>query len=195
MIGLVRAFVAIELPLDIRDGLAILQRGLQQGGQDIARWVSPDGMHLTLKFLGVVREQTVTQAERAVQQAAQGIPPFRLETDGINVFPDTRRPRVLIVSLKGDLDVLEKLYQGVEQEFSRLGFETEARAFTPHLTLARMREEVPPAQRQRFVEDAMRRDVPSRSFVAEGLSLMRSSLSPKGATYSRMALAPFQKTI
>lgn len=195
MIGSIRAFVAIELPQEVKEGLAGLQRDLQPAGRDTVRWVSPDGIHLTLKFLGVIREQSVTQVERAVRQAASGIPTFRLETNGIGFFPDVNRPRVLVVSLKGDLAVLDKLHQEVEKEFSRIGFESEDRAFTPHLTLARMRDEASPAQRQRFSQDAMRHEIASWGFRAEGLSLMRSTLSPRGATYDHIALAPFQETI
>ena len=136
----VRCFVAVELPAEARRCIGGLVAGLREAGVRGLRPVNPDGVHLTLKFLGDVSTSTVGDVAAALEGAAAGARPFDLELRGVGGFPDLRRPRVLWVGVGGDLEALQRLYESVESALAPLGFPPEGRAFTPHLTLARLRE-------------------------------------------------------
>ncbi|MFQ5826406.1 MAG: RNA 2',3'-cyclic phosphodiesterase [Dehalococcoidia bacterium] len=185
---LVRCFIAIELPPEVKSSLAQLQDRLRQGGFSGVRWVDPEGIHLTLKFLGPVAAHRLPQIKECLAQAAQGIGPFSLELAGTGVFPNPSRPRVAWVGLSGEVEKLAQLQKDIDLELVPLGFPREARGFTPHLTLARLREGTAPQERQRFG-----RQVVSTSFEApvpvpvEQISLIRSQLTPGGAIYTHLA--------
>ncbi|MEW6034102.1 MAG: RNA 2',3'-cyclic phosphodiesterase [Chloroflexota bacterium] len=190
---LVRAFVAIELPQEVKTLLTEIQSGLRRAGKTFVRWVSPEGVHLTLKFLGDTPADMIPKATGALEEAASGLAPFRLETAGLGVFPNPRQTRVLWIGLKGETQPLLHLQEQIETAFAPLGFLREARAFTPHLTLARLRDNATPPERQEFGEAAMCYNAaPPRAFLVDGVSLMRSTLTPSGAIYTRLALVPLK---
>ena len=145
----VRAFVAIELSDEARRCVGGLVAGLREAGVRGLRPVNPEGVHLTLKFLGDVSMSQVDAIAAAVEGAAADAQPFDLELRGVGGFPDLRRPRVLWVGVGGDLEALQRLYSAVEAALAPLGFPPEGRAFTPHLTLARLRDGTPAEERAR----------------------------------------------
>ncbi|MFH1484746.1 MAG: RNA 2',3'-cyclic phosphodiesterase [Chloroflexota bacterium] len=189
----IRAFIAIELPDQVKENLRRLQGQLRQaGGPDGigVRWVNPDGIHLTLKFLGNVAADKIPAVTQAMNQAAEGTGALALATTGLGAFPNWRRVRVLWVGLEGDLERLQALQKRLEQGLKPLGFPPEGRSFSPHLTLGRMREHMAPEEIRRFEEAISALGVEStQPWVADSLNLMRSELRPSGAVYSRMASA------
>lgn len=190
---IVRTFVAVELPQQVKDDLVELRRELSKAGQDVVRWVSIDGMHLTLKFLGEIPVDSVPQATAALEEAARGMAPFVVETGDLGFFPNSQRPRVFWIGLKGCVSELLRLKDNVEVALEALGFPREAREFSPHLTLARFKDMSSPEERRRFAEKAASVKLPeSRRIPVEALSLMRSTLRPEGAAYSRLAHLPLR---
>lgn len=184
----VRSFVAIELPEDIRMALSGLQKDLKRGGDSSVKWVDPRGIHLTLKFLGSVSSTLIPRIEDALTGVAQGVGPFSLEVVGTGVFPHLRNPRVAWVGLAGEIESLLRLQGAVDSALEPLGFVPEARPFSPHLTLARLREDVSPEARQGFGQRLMQAKFPPQGpFQVEALNLMKSQLTPQGAIYSRLA--------
>jgi 2'-5' RNA ligase len=150
--------------------------------------VSPEGIHLTLKFLGNISAQKVTDITGVMEQASQGVSPFQLQITEVGAFPDMRRPRVLWVGIKGEVDKLIGWQQRIDNGLVPLGFAKETRPFTPHLTLARLREGVSPGDRRDFGELVMKTPVEVNYKVdVKSLSLMKSQLLPGGAVYSRLA--------
>jgi 2'-5' RNA ligase len=149
--------------------------------------VAPEGIHLTLKFLGNISVSSIPDVTRVMEESAFGIPPFRLEVKGLGVFPDARRVRVVWVGMEGELDILISLQKRLDSELVTLGFSPETRPFTAHLTLARMRDEASPSERQAIGQLAAATDFNGGSFVVESVSLMKSQLTRDGAVYSRMA--------
>ena len=135
----VRSFVAIELPDDLKFKLGELQAGLKSGGYFKVKWVSPQGIHLTLKFLGNVASDKIEMVNEALREARRGIAPFRLKAEGLGVFPNVNRLQVVWVGMKGDLNNLVKLQKAVDLRLGGLGFAQERRPFVAHLTLARVR--------------------------------------------------------
>lgn len=133
-----RLFVAADLPEDLRRRLAAIQADLR----DIAlpvRWVRPEGIHLTFKFLGQVQGGRLAEIERVLEGAGRGLASFRLQADGIGVFPERGNPRVLWVGVGGDLEAASRLRDAIERALGGIGFPPEDRDFRPHLTLGRVR--------------------------------------------------------
>ncbi len=185
-----RLFVALELPSEVKEGLAAVQAALRAQGLERLRWVRPEGIHLTLKFLGETPVSRVKAIVAALGPAAAGIGPISLSLDGLGTFGNRRGPRVLWVGLAGDLERLARLQRGVEAAMSQLGYPREGRPYSPHLTLAR----VPETELRRYaavVERALSATtVPAVTMSISELCLMRSHLRPSGAVYERVAVFP-----
>jgi len=188
----IRSFIAIELPPEIKLELARLQDRLKEDGQPRIKWVNPQGIHLTLKFLGSIDPATISSITKAMTDAAANTPPFTLELRQPGAFPGLERVQVVWVGLGGELEVLKNMQQNLESRLAELGFPPEKRAFKPHLTLARLGEEATAQQRRRLGElIAGTGFETSQKIKADGINLMRSQLIRTGAIYSRIGSAVF----
>lgn len=186
-----RLFVACELPPGARQALGTLQRALQEAGASNLRWVRPEGIHLTLKFLGSVPAARVGAIREALARAVRE--PFRWEVRlaGVGSFGGPKRLRVVWVGLEGDVAPLGDLARRVDLALAPLGFAREERPFTPHLTLARVREEASMEERRALHELlATFRPPALPTLTVDSLSLMRSFLEPGGARYTCLARFP-----
>ena len=177
--ALLRTFVALELPGVVAKALAAIIDRLKvtTGG---VRWVRPEGIHLTLKFLGDVEEARIPEIVAAVQQSAGKAALFTLETSDVGGFPGLDRARVLWVGLGGDLEALEGLQQEVERALGSLGFPPEQRKFFPHLTLGRARRH--PVKIAANPAGAVK----TVSFRPDRVAVMKSDLQPDGAVYTAL---------
>ena len=184
----VRSFIAIELPEEVKKGLQRVQSELALGRYPFIKCVGLEGIHLTLKFLGNVPEPKLAAIVKVMEQSSQGVAPFQVEITEVGAFPNMRRPRVIWVGIKGDIDKLIDWQQQLDKGLVPLGFPKEERPFKPHLTLARVRENCSPADRLRFGEMVAGTHVEiDYKFTVTGLNLMRSQLRPTGAIYSCLA--------
>jgi len=192
----VRSFIAIELPDEVKTGLSQLEARLKVGEQSWVKWVDPYSIHLTLKFLGNVAIDRTGEITRAMEVAAQGMPPFDLKVKELGVFPNLRRVQVVWVGISGEIDKLSQLQQQLESNLARLGFAPESRAFTPHLTLARLRDRASVEERQGFGQlIANTRFEEAYAFKVDAISLMKSQLTREGAIYSRISLVELKKPL
>jgi 2'-5' RNA ligase len=180
-----RAFVAIELPESLRRALAREQSRFRAVCPD-ARWTRPEGIHLTLKFLGEISEAQVDEVKKALQRIGQ-FEKFTVRAQGFGFFPDARRPRVFWAGLDAPPD-LGRLAAQVERAMAPLGFPAENRAFRPHLTLARFRIPRPQPRLQALV--AEQDDTILGSVEVSDFFLWESKLSPQGAEYRKVARFP-----
>jgi 2'-5' RNA ligase len=184
----IRSFIAIELPQEVRAGLHRLQTELKLPQHSFVKCVAPEGIHLTLKFLGNISPQKVSDITSVMEQASQGVSPFRLQITEVGAFPNMRQPRVLWVGIKGELDKLIAWQKRIDNGLIPLGFAKETRPFTPHLTLARLREGCSPVDRRDLGEQVMKTPVEfNHELTVNSLNLMKSQLLPGGAVYSRLA--------
>jgi RNA 2',3'-cyclic 3'-phosphodiesterase len=184
----IRSFIAIELPSEVKSLLERIENSLKSGDPSCAKWVSPESIHLTLKFLGNVSETKIEAVVQSLQKAAQNIPPFNLTIQGLGAFPNLKRPQVVWVGLAGDLVQLQTLQKQVEANVSPLGFPSEARPFTPHLTLARVRDYASPQSQQSLGDLISRTQIEADYRVpVSSISLMKSQLTRAGAVYTRLA--------
>ena len=184
----IRSFIAIELPDEVRKVLAHIEAQLKKGRHSCAKWVDPYSIHLTLKFLGDIAADKIGDITKTIEKSSQGIPPLHLEVKELGVFPNFKRVRVVWVGMSGEVDRLIQFQKRIEAELAALGFAPESRPFTPHLTLARVREGGSPAEQQNFgqlIADTKFEAV--CGFTADSISLMRSQLTSQGAIYSRIS--------
>ena len=191
----IRSFIAIELPDELKLKLGQLKARLQSGEQSPVKWVDPDSIHLTLKFLGNIASDRIGEITRALEQAARTVPPFRLEVKDLGAFPNLKRVQVVWVGISGQMDKLGQLQQGIESNLAQLGFTPESRPFTPHLTLARLRDRVPLEERQRFGQLIGETTFEAGTIKVDAISLMRSQLTREGAIYNRISSASLKKPL
>ena len=178
-----RLFIAIELPDEIKQGITRVQEQLKRSGAS-AGWTRPEGIHLTLKFLGEVPDAKVTEIMQALDGAVRGTGRFQLAVAGAGAFPNAKVPRVLWIGVGGNVEQLGTLQSSVENAMTNLGFEREARKFSPHLTLARIKFPKPRDNWQQVI-DAVK-DVKLGGFEACRVSLMQSELKREGAVYTEV---------
>jgi 2'-5' RNA ligase len=184
----IRSFIAIELPPEVQASLGRTQSRLRTDARAPVKWVDPAIMHLTLKFLGNVNAGDIGNLTSALEEACRGVAPFQLQISGLGVFPSPRRVQVVWVGLSGDVEKLGTLQKRIDAKLAPLGFKAESRAFTPHLTLARVREEARPEERQHLGElVAGTAAEHTDSFTVDAVHLMKSQLMRSGPIYSRLA--------
>lgn len=180
----VRSFIAIPLP---QEGIAVLEetvQGLDAEFGKCVRWVRPEGMHLTLKFMGDIPAALVERVLEALPQVTAGFSPFGLTIAGLGVFPNPRRPRVLWAGVQGDLETLSALQLAVDDAVGNLGLPKEMRAFSPHLTLGRVRREVSEVQLSKIGQVMADGKLPSNpSWTADTVNLMRTELDLAGSRH------------
>ncbi len=176
---LLRCFVAIDIPEDVTAEIAGLQRSLKQYGARIS-WARPEGIHLTLKFLGDVESGLIPDVISALNAAVSSSKTFTVSAEGVGCFPNSRRPRVMWIGLDGG-DSLRAVQGAVDSAMKPLGFDREKRKFNPHLTLGRVKS-------PQGIEDVVHRmeelGFPKREFPASEIRLMQSDLQPAGAVYT-----------
>jgi len=192
----VRSFIAIELPDKLKIGLTQLQTRLKLGEQSWVKWVDPYGIHLTLKFLGNVAADRISEIVRAMEEAAQGVPPFYLEVKGLGAFPNLRRVQVVWVGVSGEVDKLGQLQQRIDSKLALRGFASEARLFMPHLTLARLRDRASLDERQGFGQlIGGTRFEAAYAIEVDSINLMRSQLTREGAVYHLISSVRLKKPL
>ena len=179
----VRVFVAVELPDAVKAEFSGLAAAIDALGIRGARTVRPQGIHLTLKFLGDVSVELIPEIQSAMDTAAAESEPFALSLGDAGVFPNPRATRVLWVGVAGDLDSLGQLQRRVEESLAELGFRPERRGFNPHITAGRVRDSVSNADRRKVTEALLSHEYVRPPIRVESISLIQSILRPDGAIY------------
>ena len=180
-----RAFIAIDLPEALHTALAEAQQNFRSAASD-ARWTRPEGIHLTLKFLGEISDAQTKQVVEALTQIGP-FEPFSIEVKGFGFFPQAQRPRVFWAGVMAP-PALTQLAAQVENRMEKIGFAREDRAFSAHLTLARF--QVPRPQSALEAAIAARADTSLGAFNASEFFLFESKLSPQGAQYRKVVRFP-----
>jgi 2'-5' RNA ligase len=184
----IRSFIAVELPAALKAVLGKYKDEMAPASREFVKWVSPDGIHVTLKFLGNINSGLVDKITLSIEQACTGMAPFMLETDIMGGFPNLKQPRVLWLGMHGDVDKMRLLQTRIDDRLVALGFEKEKREFTPHITLARIREKAGSSDRLKFGALLTGRSAGFKHMIqVEGVNLMQSRLQPGGSVYTRLA--------
>ncbi len=184
---MIRSFIAIELPSEVRLVLDQVQRELK-GSVTGVRWVQPEGIHLTLKFLGSIPPEQVPAIAGAVREVVHGESPLALNVSGLGAFPNARRPRVIWVGIVGEVERLGRLQARLESALEPLGFSREERPFRPHLTVGRVKDPRRPPDLTRALAETT---VPaSNPFDVREILVYKSDLRPTGAIYTKLQHLP-----
>lgn len=190
----IRSFIAIELDDTIRRALGDVQEKLKaERAAKMVRWIAPESIHITLKFLGDVDADKLPALQNAIADASNGIPPFVLTLRGVGAFPNTRRPNIVWVGAEGQVEIATELEQKIEDACVFLGFAREDRPFTPHLTIGRVKRDASPSDR-RFIGEMIERVQVGMlgELHVDHVSLMKSDLRPTGSVYTRLAAIQLQ---
>lgn len=190
MSNTIRAFIAIDMPDDVAAALNGLQQELKVMRLNV-RWVRPENIHLTLKFLGDIKPADIERIEVAMADAVHGRPPFMLTLSGIGFFPGVNRPRVIWVGLGGQTRHLIDLQTHLADRLAAIGFPREKRSYQAHLTLGRIRQ----AKRSDRFSPVLQQfsDWGDREFSADRIGLFRSDLKPSGAVYTKLKQVKMDK--
>jgi len=185
----IRTFIAVSLPEPVLRAIVAAQEKLKESGLNI-RWVRQEGIHLTIKFLGDIDRDDVEKIRGAMERATNVFSAFRLQGDGVGVFPNLSRPRVAWVGVSGDLEILRTLQKDLESQLDSLGFPKEKRPFRGHLTLGRVKGRLDPAKLRDSLEALG--GFRTEPFTVQSIVLFQSDLRPDGAVYSRLAEVPLK---
>ena len=183
---MIRAFIATDIPEDIRAAISEAQARLKraQFGVKIS-WAKVENIHITLQFLGYVEEAAVEKIRAALEQVAASHGTFELNVRGAGAFPNEHRPRVLWVGCEDSQAKLKALAGAVQAAMQPLGFEPEHREFSAHLTLGRVKFPRPDDALTRAL-DSIKNDVFGMMRV-EAIHLFESQLHPQGSIYSKLS--------
>ena len=182
-----RTFIALEQD-------AALQRHLSETIRQMARalprlkWVDPATIHLTLAFLGELTDEQLAKAAQASDAAARQADPFSYRLAQLGTFGAPRQPRVVWVGVDETSGKLTRLQRILAHELEQRDFALETRPFSPHLTLARVKEPLPAADLQtlqRLLAD-QQLNAPSPYYRVQRVSVMKSELSRAGVVYTRL---------
>jgi 2'-5' RNA ligase len=189
---ILRTFIAIELEESLRIAIARVEgKFKRQAPPGSIKWVAPEGIHLTLKFLGDTPASRVGEIEAALRAACAASAPFEFSVEGRGCFPNTRRPRVVWVAVRDRGQMLARLQAAIEQHVAPLGWPREARGFSPHLTLGRVTKGASPAAEAavgQMVESSVVEQIGAQRVTA--VNLIASDLRPAGAVYTTLVSMP-----
>ncbi len=174
-----RFFLAAPLPQSLKHYLAQLQQQLRDQLNKPLRWVKPEGMHLTLKFIGDFERARLKELEDILALGLAGKPALSLVLTRLGAFPDARKARVLWVGLEGHIGPLAELAATCDELTAKLGVAPEQRKFDPHLTLARIA-----GQEFAYLEELVAKvQVEPLAFPVAEVQLIESQLRPGGSLY------------
>jgi 2'-5' RNA ligase len=182
----IRTFIAIELPEKILYTIGKVQEKVKSYGFKI-RWVRTENIHLTLKFLGNIKETDTEKIAKAMFESVKGCGPILLAVKGIGVFPGIKRPRVIWLGISKQLDLLTGLQKTLDQKLETMGFPKEKRPFKGHLTLGRTKSKIDPKTLHDVLTEFTQFE--SEHFFADRIILYKSELKPKGAVYTKLTEA------
>jgi 2'-5' RNA ligase len=191
--SLLRAFIAVEIPPEIHKAIESKTAPLRAAlDTSLVRWVPTDNIHLTLKFLGDVSPTNVEMLSQMLSVEVSQHPTFALKFGGLGTFPNPRRPRVIWIGIQAPAGH-EALQRGIETATATLGYPSEERPFSPHLTIGRVKQNAGSAGVQK-IRTALEQTKVGALGAAQvsAVHLFKSDLKPSGAVYTRLFSAPLK---
>ncbi len=182
--AMIRTFICFELPEHVKNTLDELQSELKRYGRGV-RWVRPQGIHLTLKFLGDVEANLIDRIGDGVKRASNGMSPIDIRLQQAGAFPNFKRPRVFWVGIDEPSGRLPGLYAAIEDAMAGLGFAKEQRPFSPHLTIGRVKSH---DGLNAVIEALKDVKLSPMKFTAGRVVVMQSQLRPGGAVYTPLKI-------
>ncbi|GMT42737.1 MAG: RNA 2',3'-cyclic phosphodiesterase [bacterium] len=185
-----RSFVAVKLDEELRGSMQRVTERLKSAGPYV-RWVKPENLHITLKFLGNVETARMGDVEESLQKCVRDCSSFELQFKGIDVIPNPRYPRVVYAGIEEGVEPLKKLTHCVEDGMSALGFVREERDFLPHLTIGRVKSFKAKSMLVMKIREFHKKEI--GRLLVYSIFLMKSELHRDGAIYTELAEMPLVK--
>jgi len=183
---MIRAFIAIDIPDDVRIAVEEAQKRLKQTPVGVKiSWTKVANLHLTLQFLGDLEEVAVDKLKPALQLVAAQQQPFEVSVGGAGAFPDEKRPRVIWIGCGDTGNTLQTLARAVHGAVQPFGFTPEHHEFSAHLTLGRIRSPRPDAALTRAIDSL--KDTTFGTLRVEAIHLFESQLHPEGSIYTKLS--------
>ena len=180
----IRSFIALPIPDPVRDVLRGTIKNLDEDIGKRVRWVRPEGIHLTLKFMGDIDLKVINELVSLLPAIANEFDPFELTLAELGCFPNNRRPRVLWAGVKGNLSTLRDLHIAIDSLVGNVGLPREQRGFSPHLTLGRVNRNLSENHTRHIGELIKTTNLPDNpSWINPTINLMRTELDPAGSRH------------
>ncbi|MFH1269871.1 MAG: RNA 2',3'-cyclic phosphodiesterase [Candidatus Omnitrophota bacterium] len=188
-----RAFIAIELPEEIKDALAALQEELKVSRADV-KWVGPKNIHLTLKFLGEIDDKQLDKISRIIDDTAERRNKFLVRISSLGAFPKIDSPRVIWIGISSGDEETRAIAEELEEEIAKTGIPEEDRAFSSHITIGRTRSALNREKLVEYLKDNAELKERNLEFYAGKITLFKSTLTPKGPIYEALKEANLKNT-
>ena len=185
----IRAFIALEISREARVELSRIIDELKKVDAPV-KWLNPQSIHLTLKFLGNISEEKIENISILLEKIAKGIASFSVTLGDIGVFPTWRRPRVIWLGIKDSQEKVKSMAGELEKALEKEGCEIEAREFKSHLTLGRVKTGKN-SEKLKMAADADSVEIVPVSMIVDKIILYKSTLTPEGAEYTPLHVAKF----
>jgi 2'-5' RNA ligase len=191
--SVIRAFVAIDLPPEIRQRLDQVIAQLTQRLEGIpVRWVPAGNIHLTLKFLGDVSLANVEMLKKVIQAEAENHHCFEISVGGLGAFPNNRQPRVVWAGVEAPQELLS-LQRSIDAAMAKLGYNREERPFSAHLTLGRVSRNATARDAHRIGEVIEATKIGFLGVAQiSAVHFYKSDLQPSGSVYTRLYSVPLK---
>jgi 2'-5' RNA ligase len=188
---MLRSFIAVEIPAEIRQAIARSTASLQKSlPKPLVRWISLQNIHLTLQFLGDVSPSNLERLAEVLKAEAAAHAPIEVLAAKSGAFPTPRRARVIWIGLEAPA-ALSTLQRVVEAVTARLGYPSEERKFSPHLTIGRVNQNASAADLQKIYALLQQTDVGVLGwFRVDAIHIFKSDLHPSGPVYTRLYTLP-----
>jgi 2'-5' RNA ligase len=184
----IRTFLAVEVPAGLRQKAADVIRFLGRHQEGI-KWVDPQNIHVTVKFLGDVEDAEIYEVCQVTAKAIADLQPFRVACHGVGAFPNAQRPRTVWLGIDDSARQFEQLHRRVDDALAGLRFPREVRRYQPHLTLGRVRHgKRPPTELTARIHEQSAVDL--GEIDVEELVVFSSELTPDGPVYTALSHAP-----
>jgi RNA 2',3'-cyclic 3'-phosphodiesterase len=185
----IRAFIAIELDKPVQEALSQIQGQLKKSQADV-KWVAPQNIHLTLKFLGDVLSDKREDLRQILPEVLSNISGFELEINQLGAFPKIQRPRVVWVGITKNADKVKEIATLLEEKLQTLGLEREDREFSAHITLGRVRSPKNLNHLGQAMENC--KILKPLKQAVKNVTLFQSTLTPQGPIYTPLLLVPLK---
>ncbi len=190
-----RTFIALEMNKAAQDHLADVIRRVGHVLPTV-RWVDPVGIHLTLAFLGELDDAQLAEVIQVAEAVAGRMPAFSYRLSHLGIFGPPRQPRVIWLGIDEPSGALRLLQRTLQQELLRHNFELDDKPFSPHLTLARVKNPLPPVEQrqlQAMLDKPHQQKVAStHSYPVTNIEVLKSELSREGAYYTVLRTCPLE---
>jgi len=183
----VRTFIAIVLDNSLHPTMSRIIEKLSSSNAKV-KWVEPENVHLTLKFLGNVEEERLPEVFEACERAVKDMRAIDLEMKALGCFPDVKSPRIVWLGIERGAEGVRKLQERVESELRAVGFPKEEKTFKAHLTIGRVKGKQGLSRLCRLLEEEKNFFV--GSMRCEKISVMKSKTLPAGPVYSELKAIP-----